>query len=100
MHYGPEEVMVMLHDPPPQEAKQRAISMFYTNHRGEKHRRHVIPFNFVYGVAEPWYREPQWLMVAYDLGKGAWRTFALDNVSGWNPEGHESRPAHDDGRRD
>jgi predicted DNA-binding transcriptional regulator YafY len=98
--YGPQEVVLTLSGCPPREADQRAISMFYTNHRGEKRRRHVIPFDFVYGVAHPWYQEPQWLMVAWDRVKAAWRIFALDNVSGWNPEDSETAPSHDEGHRD
>jgi hypothetical protein len=91
-YYGPKQIVVTFDEPLPPEAHQRAISIFYTNHRGVKRKRHVIPLHFIYGISHPWYQKPQWLMIAYDLGKEAWRIFALDNVSGWNPNFRETEP--------
>jgi hypothetical protein len=54
----------------------------YTNHRGETAERHIIPQRMTYGTTD-WYREPQWLLVAYDADRRAERTFAMASIRSW-----------------
>ncbi|MEM1344815.1 MAG: hypothetical protein AAGI34_09580 [Pseudomonadota bacterium] len=53
-----------------------AIIMRYTNWRGETAIRAIEPREVYLGSTE-WHPKTQWLMPAWDLGKGAERVFAL-----------------------
>lgn len=57
----------------------------YTNHRGEHGQRNIRPINLLFGSSQ-WHREPQWLLDAMDLDKGAPRTFAMKDIHGWQVE--------------
>jgi hypothetical protein len=59
-------------DPPP-------LLFVYRNHRGEMGLRRVIPISVRHGTNE-WYKDPQWLLRARDLDRGAEREFALGNI--------------------
>lgn len=61
------------------------IVIDYTNHRGERSMRTVIPFGFRFGTS-PFHPEPQWLMEAFDRDKGETRTFALLGILGIEPD--------------
>jgi hypothetical protein len=60
------------------------VTFRYTNHRGETATRRVIPQGVGF-LATEWHPEPQWLLHAYDLDRGADRSFALAGISGWSP---------------
>lgn len=51
-------------------------TVLYTNYRGETSERTITPIRPWFGSTE-WHPEPQWLLRAYDHGKGAERDFAL-----------------------
>lgn len=51
----------------------------YTNWRGEHGTRRAIPIR-VYHDATEYHTEPQWLMEAHDLDKGAVRVFAMRDM--------------------
>jgi hypothetical protein len=53
----------------------------YTNWRGETSERMLMPVRLWYGATE-WHPEPQWLLAAYDVDKGAIRDFALKDFGG------------------
>ena len=73
-HAGPADVAATKQpDPPP-------ITFAYRNHRGEVATRHVRPVAFRFGTAPPWYTEPQWILEAFDVEKGAMRSFAWKGV--------------------
>lgn len=55
------------------------LDFSYTNYRGEKSVRHVHVINLRWGATE-WHPEPQWLLKAYDLDKGAVREFAVKDM--------------------
>lgn len=62
----------------------------YLNYRGEIQGRRVRFHRG--GGSLHWgstghYPEEQWLLEAWDLDRGAWRTFALVNILGTEPEG-------------
>jgi hypothetical protein len=54
----------------------RAIRFAYTNYRGERSVRTAMPRKLFWGSTEH-HLQPQWIMRAYDLDKGADRDFAL-----------------------
>lgn len=61
----------------------RAVIIDYTNHRGERRERTVIPRLGSLRVAEtPDHKPAQWVFDAWDVEKEAWRTFALANLHG------------------
>jgi predicted DNA-binding transcriptional regulator YafY len=51
----------------------------YTNHRGERRERRVMPLGIMFGSNE-YHREDQWLLHALDVEKNALRTFALKDI--------------------
>lgn len=63
----------MLHDAP-------HLQFDYINHRGEAGARRVVPIAIRFGVSD-WHTDPQWLMEALDLDKGAPREFAMRDMS-------------------
>lgn len=54
----------------------------YTNHRGERHLRRIVPSR-VFWDRTKWHPEPQWLLEAFDVDKGAYRYFALQDIHSW-----------------
>jgi hypothetical protein len=51
--------------------------MDYTNHKGVRSTRHLVPKVLCFG-SNTWHPEPQWLLEAYDTDKHTVRTFALN----------------------
>jgi predicted DNA-binding transcriptional regulator YafY len=67
------------------EDKKRHVGIDYTNHRGERQMRAIEPRGGIqFGISE-WHPDKQWLLHAFDLGKGAVRTFAMAGIHGWYP---------------
>lgn len=63
----------------------------YTNYRGERSLRRILPGSkFGWGSNE-YHPEPQWLMTGYDLEKKAWRIFALRDIHSWTPAPKEDQ---------
>lgn len=63
------------------------VRIDYTNWRGVRRIRRVVPVKFEFGSNE-WHPEPQWLMEARDLdieeeGVNSLRTFALKGIHQW-----------------
>ena len=52
------------------------VTLTYTNWRGETAERTIIPARVWFGSTD-WHPEPQWLLEAVDVEKGAMRDFAL-----------------------
>ncbi len=69
---------------PTDPAKEVVIA--YTNWRGERGLRRIVPVpgGISFGSNE-WHTEPQWLMEAIDVEKGAVRTFAIKDIHSWTP---------------
>mgnify|MGYP005864930371 CR=1 FL=1 len=57
---------------------ERSIRFWYTNYRGERSIRTAVPVILSWGQSQ-WHPRPQWLMTAFDMDKGAERTFALED---------------------
>jgi predicted DNA-binding transcriptional regulator YafY len=62
----------------------RVVIIDYTNHRGERRERRVSPNYLMFGTHE-YHPEAQWLLDAWDVEKGAYRTFAVQHIHGWRP---------------
>lgn len=56
------------------------LTFIYRNWRGEVAERRVIPREIHFGATE-WHPEPQWLLRAFDMDKGAERDFAMKDIS-------------------
>lgn len=63
-----------------------AVTILYRNWRGEVSRRRILPRFIRYGATE-WHPEPQYVLEAFDLDKGADRSFALADVLRWGAGG-------------
>jgi len=63
---------------------QSAVEIDYTNWRGERSRRKILPINIFFG-SNQWHPEEQWLLVAIDLEKNETRTFSLSTIHSWKP---------------
>lgn len=60
------------------------LTFNYTNHRGERATRRVLPFEISRHNSA--YHGPMaWLLVAHDLDRGARREFALDDITSFGP---------------
>lgn len=58
------------------------VEIDYTNWRGETRRRLIRPIEMYFGRTE-YYKDVQWLLHAFDVGKNEERTFAMANIKGW-----------------
>jgi predicted DNA-binding transcriptional regulator YafY len=57
----------------------QVLGFRYINYREETTWRRVNPLSIRWGTSE-WYKEPQWLLMCYDLGKKDRREFALSRM--------------------
>jgi predicted DNA-binding transcriptional regulator YafY len=65
--------------------KESVVIIRYTNYRGETADRRIIPIRIRFGSTK-WHPEPQWLLEAFDVDRGADRAFALSDVLHWKSE--------------
>jgi predicted DNA-binding transcriptional regulator YafY len=56
------------------------LAFFYTNHKGARSHRLVVPKRIRFGSTE-WHPQPQWLIDAFDIHKNAMRTFAFKDIA-------------------
>lgn len=66
------------------------IVIRYRNHRGEVANRTIHPIELRFAATE-WHPEPQWLIDAYDVGKGLGRSFAMRDILEWDVREGEAR---------
>jgi predicted DNA-binding transcriptional regulator YafY len=76
-------ILLDLFRPNPPELKTVIID--YTNYRGERALRKIIPNNLFFGISA-YHPESQWLLEAWDIEKKASRTFAMKDIHSWKPE--------------
>jgi predicted DNA-binding transcriptional regulator YafY len=63
----------------------QAVTIDYTNWRGERAVRQVVPWELVWGSNE-WHPAEQWLLRAYDVAKKETRTFAMVGIHSWQKQ--------------
>lgn len=61
---------------------EAVVVIDYTNYRGERSERRIIPISIKYEYNE-WHPDKQWLLSAYDLDKGVLRFFAMADIHSW-----------------
>lgn len=64
---------------------EKAIYIDYTNWRGERSIRRIIPTKAgLEWASNEYHPEKQWLLVALDVDKDAIRTFAMKDIHRWS----------------
>jgi hypothetical protein len=64
-------------------SKSREVIIDYTNWRGERAKRRVVPISLVFTYNE-WHPEQQWLMIALDSENGGKKKFfAMKGIHSW-----------------
>jgi hypothetical protein len=63
-----------------------AVAIDYTNYRGERAVRIVVPQRIWWGVNDYHDKEPQWFLTARELRRGVERDFAMKDIHSWSPE--------------
>lgn len=58
------------------------VTIEYLNWRGEFAVREITPHRIEWS-SNQWHPEPQWLLVAFDHGKGEMRAFAMKGIKSW-----------------
>lgn len=58
---------------------EREIEIDYTNYRGERALRKIIPWRFEFKTSEH-HLDRQWMIIGWDIGKQAWRSFPLKDI--------------------
>lgn len=61
------------------------VTIDYTNYRGERATRRICPESISF-QSNHWHPESQWLLTAFDVEKGANRTFAMKDIHSWSVE--------------
>lgn len=61
-----------------------AVEIDYTNWRGERSVRRIIPLAMGF-THNQWHTKDQWLLTAMDVEKKEARTFAMANIRSWKP---------------
>jgi predicted DNA-binding transcriptional regulator YafY len=62
-------------------AHEKYIKCIYVNWKGEIAERNLKPIEIRYGTCEPYHRETQWLMYAFDIDKKTYREFAMNKMT-------------------
>jgi predicted DNA-binding transcriptional regulator YafY len=60
------------------------VRIDYTNWKGERGVRVIIPYSIVFDANE-FHKEEQWLLEAFDVSKNVMRTFAMKGIHLWEP---------------
>lgn len=61
---------------------EMVVTIDYTNYRGERSKRNVIPISMVF-LSTIWHPDKQWLLQARDIDKDEDRYFAPKWIHGW-----------------
>ncbi len=60
------------------------VSIEYTNWRGERRVREIIPLTLEFGVND-WHPKPQYLLRAIDVETTTEKEFAMEGIHSWTP---------------
>lgn len=60
----------------------KAVTLDYTNWRGERTLRRVVPLSLLWSATSH-HAPDQWLLRCWDLEKEDWRVFAMVNIHSW-----------------
>jgi predicted DNA-binding transcriptional regulator YafY len=73
------------------EEKDLLVQIEYTNWRGERGRRTIMPSTIRFGTSH-WHKEPQWLLRGFDISKGEMREFAMKDIHYWSKADDHDKP--------
>lgn len=59
------------------------VDIDYTNYRGERAVRRIIPVEMTFSASLPWHSEVQWTLLALDVEKREHRSFAMKDIHSW-----------------
>ncbi len=71
-----------MNNPTGETLKNKVVTIEYTNYRGERGEREIIPQKIWFGATD-WHPEEQWLLDAHDVAKDALRNFAMKDIHAW-----------------
>lgn len=57
----------------------QAIKIDYTNHRGERRVRNIIPIKIRF-TATPEHKDAQWILDGFDLDKKSFRSYSFSGI--------------------
>lgn len=60
----------------------KAVTVLYTNWRGETAERIIKPIEVYWGSTE-WHSEEQWLLRVWDVERNAERCYAMKDIKEW-----------------
>lgn len=63
-------------------ALKNPIKVEYTNYRGEKGIRTIVPLGYEFGSNE-YHKEEQWLLKVWDIDRQAERVYAAKEITRW-----------------
>lgn len=66
--------------------KSRKVIIDYTNHRGLRMTRIIVPTGGMFFGSNEWHTEMQWLLPAKGEGFDGTRAFAMKDIHSWKPE--------------
>jgi hypothetical protein len=66
----------------PDDVKTHLVWIDYTNWRGQRSRRRIMPIRIEFGSTE-YHPEPQWFVVAIDIEKTDERKFSMKDIHSW-----------------
>lgn len=69
------------------ESQERPALIDYTNHRGERSVRPILPIRIWHGFSEWHGPTQQWFLRAFDLQKNLTRDFAMTGIHEWSVVG-------------
>lgn len=62
---------------------EKAVSVEYTNWKGETGMRKIVPMEITWGATE-WHPTEQWLMRVWDLDRNDFRMYAMKDIKRWD----------------
>lgn len=71
--------------PTTRDEMNRSVYIDYTNHRGERSIRHILPIAMAF-FSNEWHPEEQWLLISRDIVKDEGRSFAVKDIHRWSPD--------------
>lgn len=62
--------------------QDKIVTILYTNWKGKTSLRQIIPVEVKWESSE-WHPELQWILSAWDVEKGDYRSFAMKDIRSW-----------------
>jgi predicted DNA-binding transcriptional regulator YafY len=62
--------------------ENQQVDIDYTNHRGERSIRRIIPIRIAFTTSQ-WHEGEQYFCIAWDVEKKADRYFAMEQIHSW-----------------